>query len=249
MVASPDSSDNAAPRRRGRAHRIRQVIVRFVAILTCFIGMVGCGGSLLIYRQVNVIERATQNQVRQISNNFILVANTLTTVSNSASNAATSVGQAQQSLGEAATTTRGAATTLDQTAGTINFAIPGTNYRPLAGVDTNFREQARQLRALAENVDQTNRAIGQNAQDLGAISRDVGSIASQMSGIADQLQQLSGEANSPLALVAGSARLLLIWSMILHGLLFAIGLSLWLLTVDERVPTTLIIEEHMTHEH
>ena len=243
MVASSDSSDNAPPQRRGRAHRIRLTIIRFVAILTCFVGMVGCGGSLLIYRQVNVIERATQNQIRQISNNFILVANTLTTVSTSANNASTSVEQARQSLGEAATTTRSAATTLDQTAGAINFAIPGTTYRPLAGVDTNFRDQARQLRALAGNIDQTNAAIGQNVQDLGAISRDVGLISGQMSGIADQLRQLSAEENSPLTLVAGSARLLLIWSMILHGLLFALGLCLWLLTIDERPRTVLIVEE------
>jgi len=242
MAASSASPASAAPR-RSRAHRLRRMIVRFVALLTCFIGLVGLGGSALIYRQVNVIERATQNQIRQISNNFILVANTLTTVSTSANNASTSVAQARQSLGEAATTTRGAATTLDQTAGAINFAIPGTNYRPLAGVDTNFREQARQLRTLADNVDQTNTAIGQNVQDLGAISRDVGTISGQMAQIADQLQQLSGADNGPLALVAGSARLLLIWSMILHGLLFTLGLCLWLLTVDERAPTTIIIEE------
>lgn len=236
MVVSSDSRANAAPRRRSRAHRLRRSIIRFVALLTCFIGMVGVGGSTLIYRQVNAIERATQNQIRQISNNFTLVANTLTTVSTSSTNAATSVAQARQSLGEAATTTRGAASTFDQTAGAINFAIPGTSYRPLAGVDTNFREQARQLRALADTVDRTSTAVGQNVQDLGAISRDVGAISGQMSDIAIQLQQLSGEENSPLTLVAGSARLLLIWSMILHGLLFTLGLCLWLLTVEERVP-------------
>ena len=243
MVSSSDISASTGLRRRSRAHRLRQMIVRFVALLSCFVGLVGIGGSALIYRQVNVIERATQNQIRQISNNFILVANTLTTVSTSANNASTSVEQARQSLGEAATTTRGAATTFDQTAGAINFSIPGTTYRPLAGVDTNFRDQGRQLRTLADNVDQTNTAIGQNVQDLGAISRDVGSISGQMSGIADQLRQLSAEENSPLTLVAGSARLLLIWSMILHGLLLALGLCLWLLTVEERVTTTIIIED------
>lgn len=249
MSTVTDSPASAAPQQRSRAHRLRQMIVRFVALLTCFIGLVGLGGSTLIYRQVNIIERTTQNQIRLISNNFTLVANTLTTVSTSANNASTSVEQARQSLGEAATTTRGAATTLDQTAGAINFAIPGTTYRPLAGVDNNFREQARQLRMLADNVEQTNTAIGQNVQDLGAISRDVGSISGQMSGIADQLRQLSGEENSPLRLVAGSARLLLIWSMILHGLLFTLGLCLWLLTVDERPSITLIIEEDTPHEH
>lgn len=243
MVASSDTSAGTGQRRRSRAHRLRQGIVRFVAILSCFVGLVGIGGSALIYRQVNVIERATQNQLRQISNNFILVANTLTTVSSSATNAATSVEQARQSLGEAATTTRGAAATLDQTAGAINFAIPGTTYRPLAGVDINFRDEARQLRALADNVDQTNKAIGQNGQDLGAISRDVGTISEQMADIASQLQVLSGSETGPLALVAGSARLLLIWSMIVHGVLFALGLCLWLLTVEERVTTTIIIED------
>jgi uncharacterized protein YoxC len=243
MAASPDRPADAARERRSRAHRLRQAIVRFVALLTCFIGLVGLGGSTLIYRQVNVIERASQNQIRQISNNFVLVANTLTTVSTSANNASTSVEQARRSLDDAATTTRGAATTFDQTAVAINFAIPGTTYRPLVGVDTNFREQARQLRTLADDVDQTNAAIGQNVQDLGAISRDVGTISSQMADVANQLQQLSGADNSPLTLVAGSARLLLIWSMIIHGLLFALGLCLWLLTVEEHAPTTIIIEE------
>lgn len=248
MAAPPPHPANDAPRRRSRAHRLRRLIIRVVALLTCFIGLFGLGCSLLVYQQVGVIERATQNQVRQISNNFTLVANTLTTVSASATNAGTSVTQAQKSLTEAAATTRSAAITFDQTASAVNFAIPGTTYRPLAGVDTNFREQARQLRTLADNVDQTNTAIGQNAQDLGAISRDVGSISGQMSDIADQLRWLSGENSSPLLMVANSVRLLLIWSTILHALLFALGLCLWLLTIEDDTPAILVNDQHTVAE-
>ena len=237
MVESPAPPSGATLRRRSRAHRLRQLLVRFVALLACFLGMVGVGGSVLIYRQVNAIERAAQNQLREISNNFTLAANTLTTVSTSSANAATSVAQARQSLGETVTTTRDAATTLDQTAVAINFAIPGTTYRPLAGVDENFRDQARQLRILAGSVERTTTAIGQNERDLDDISRDVGAISAQTSDIADQIRQLSRENDSPLALVANSARLLLVWSMLLHGLLFALGLCLWLLTVEEREPS------------
>lgn len=247
MAAPPPRfPTKATARPRGRAQRLRHLIVRFVALLAGIIGLLGIGGSLLVYRQVGIVERATQNEIRRISNNFTLIANTLTTVSTSATNAATSVTQTRQSLTEAAATTRSAATTLDQTATAINFTIPGTTYSPLAGVDTNFHDQARQLRSLGDNVDQTNAALGQNVDDLGAISRDVASIAARMSDIADQLRRLSGDNDGALAAVATSARLLLIWSMVIHALLVALGLCLFLLTIEERTPDTLVIEEYLS---
>ena len=242
MAASPVSPD-AAPRRRSRAKRLRILFIRLVAIIACMIGIAGIIASVLAYQRTGQIERSTQNELRQISNNFTLIANTLTTVSGSAMNAADSVTQARQSLTEAANTTRSTADTLDQTAEVINFAIPGTNIRPLAGVDTNFRDQASQLRVLATNVDQTNAVLGQNVTDLSAISTDVASIARQMSDVAGQLRRFSGENDGTLAAVANSARLLLVWSMIVHGVLCALGLCLWLLTIEEHVTTTIIIED------
>ena len=245
MSASPARYAPAPRRPHGWARRLRVLIIRLVAILACLIGITGIIASVLAYQRIERLERDTQNELRQISNNFTLIANALTTVSGSATNAADSVSQARQSLTEAANTTRSTADTLDETSKAVNFAIPGTTYRPLAGVDTNFRDQARQLRALATNIDQTNAILAQNVDDLGAISNDVASISRQMSDIAGQLRRLSGDNDGTLAAVANSARLLLIWSGVIHGLLMALGCCLALLTIEERPAETLIIEEYI----
>ncbi len=244
MIAPPPASNAHPPRRPRRwARRLRILFIRLVAILACMIGITGIIASVLAYQRVSQIERSTQNELRAISNNFTLIANTLTTVSSSATNAAGSVAQARLSLTEAASTTRSTADTLDQTAGVINFSIPGINIRPLAGVDANFRDEARQLRLLANNVDQTNAVLAQNVDDFNAISTDVASISRQMSDIAGQLRRLSGENDGTLDAVANSARLMLIWSVVIHALLMALGLCLALLTIEERQPETPIVEE------
>jgi methyl-accepting chemotaxis protein len=243
MFASFGRSPSAPRSPRRWAKRLRILIIRIVAIIACVVGVTGIIASVVAYQRIGQIERSAQNELRQISNNFTLIANSLTTVSGSATNAADSVTQTRQSLTTAANTTRSTADTLDQTAGVINFAIPGTTIRPLAGVDTNFRDEARQLRILATNVDQTNAILEQNVTDLNAISGDVAAISQQMSDIAAQLRRLSGENDGTLVAVANSARLLMIWSVILHGLLMALGICLALLTIEERPVEALVVEE------
>ena len=222
----------ALARRRARVRRLRRIIVRVVAIVACLIALVGIVGSVIAYRQISGAQRAAQAELRQISDNFAQIATTLDTVSTSAANASTSVGEARGALGNTVRTTRDIADTLDETADVINFTVPGTTYKPLEGVDTSFRDQARQLRTVAGDVEQTNAALGQNGTDLKAISDEVATVAGEMRDVSTQLQQLSSDSGGSLTTITNGTRLVIIWSGVLHLLILALGISLYLLTVE-----------------
>lgn len=223
----------ALARRRARARAWRRLIIRMVAVIACLVALAGASGSFIAYRQISVAQRGAQAELRQISENFAQVSTTLTTVSSSAANASTSVVEARTALDNTAKTTRGIADTLDQTAGVINFTFPGTTYKPLAGVDTSFRDQARQLRVVADDVTRTNTALTRNGTDLKAISDDVATVSRQMADISVQMRRLSNDGDGSLTTITDGTRLVIIWSGIIHLLLLAVGVSLYLLTVED----------------
>jgi septal ring factor EnvC (AmiA/AmiB activator) len=233
MTGRPRRTTPDRARRRGHARAWRRLIVRLFAVLACLFALAGAAGSFYAYRQVSVADRAAQQELVQISDQFAQISATLVTVSTSANNAGTSVDEARTALTDTAKTTRDFAGTLDQTASVINFTIPGFNLRPLNGVDTSFHDQARQLRDLATQVDQTNTALSQNGQDLRAISADVTTISRQMGDVSAQLRHFSDGPDSSLATITRGTRTLIIWSGIIHLLLLAIGVSLFLLTVED----------------
>ena len=231
MPAPHRATPSPSPHRRGRRWRYR--FIRLVALLTGVAAIAGLAGSVAIYRQIDAAERTARGQLDQIGEQFTQIAATLATVESSAANAATSVDQAGTALTDAAKTTREFAAALDETAAIINFSVPGLNFRPLDGLDTNFREQAGQLRDLATQVDRTNTTLGQNSRDLRAISGDVALIAREMGDISAQLRQFSSGPDSSLATITNGTRLLIAWSGVIHLLLLAIAASLFLLTIED----------------
>jgi septal ring factor EnvC (AmiA/AmiB activator) len=233
--AGSQAPSTTLARRRARVRFWRRLIIRLIAVLASLMALVGIVGSVIAYRQISGAQRSAQAELRQISDNFTQISLTLATVSTSAGNASASVGEARVALDDAAKTTRGVADTLDQTAGVINFTVPGTTYKPLAGVDTSFRDQARQLRTVADDVAKTNTALNQNGTDLKAISDDVSKVSAQMADIAVQLRSLSNDGDGSLTMITNATRLVIIWSGIIHLLLLLVGVSLFLLTVEDLV--------------
>lgn len=214
----------------------RRLFVRLVALTTCLIAIGGIGASAYAYRQVGQAERAAQEQLLQISATFAELAASTLTVSASIDRAAVTVEEARGSLQSASQTTNTAAKTLEDTARVINFTIPGFNYRPLEGVDASFREQARQLRNLAGDIDQTGAALGRNVGDLHTIGKDVTEVSRDLDQVSTQLRDFSGRGNGVggLAQITRGTRLILTWSIIVHLLLFGMGIALYLLTTEPR---------------
>jgi hypothetical protein len=212
----------------------RRLFVRVIAAVACLVALVGLYASARAYREVDRAEAVARGQLGELSGTFRQVAASLRTVAASADHAAATVGEARGTLGEAAATTRNAAGTLDETAKVINFTVPFTTLQPLAGVDTNFRDTATQLRALATSVDATGGTLGQNAGDLRAIGRDTGAMAGQLDRVADQLGQLAGAGPGPSGLtqLTGGTRLILAWSVVVPLLLLGLAAALYLLTTD-----------------
>ena len=211
----------------------RRLFVRLVAVATCLVALVGVWATVAAYRQVDAAEAAAQSQLAEIGETFNQVSSTLRTLSDSASHAAGTVNDAKTSLGDASAATRNAAATLDQAAGLVNFSIAGV--RPLAGLDTIFRDQATQLRTVAKGIDDTNGSLTGNSGDLRAISADLTVLAGSMNGVAQQVRQLAGYGPGPSALLelTRTTRMILTWSVIVHLVLFAIGISLFLLTLEK----------------
>lgn len=209
----------------------RRLFIRLVALATCLVAVGGIVISVSIYRQLARAQQDAQTQIAELSASFDRIGATLGTVSDSASHAATSVDDARSSLKSASDTTRSTANTLDQTAGLINFSIYGV--RPLAGVDQTFRDQATQLRMLAGQIDNTGASLGQNASDLRAISTQVILISNDVNGVSQQLRQFAGYGTGPgaLAQITNGTRLMLGWSIVMHLVLFSVGIALYLLTL------------------
>lgn len=218
------------PTARASSFSWRRLIIRTIALLTCFVALAGVAVSVFLYRRVDGAQRLAEQQVTQLSAGFDQISATLRTVSVSSGRAATTVDDARGSLGSAADASRSAATTLDQTAALINFTILGQ--QPLAGVDKTFRDQAVQLRVLADTIDLTRGSLGQNAGDLRAISADVTQVANDVKDVGAQVRQLNGSASGPgaLAQIATGTKLMLLWSLSIHTLLFAVGVALFLLS-------------------
>lgn len=210
----------------------RRLFVRLVGLSACLVGLAGIAASVYTYRQVERAEAAAQQQLLQISDTFEQMAVMMRSASTTASNAGGSAEEARASLAGASAATRAGADALDQTANAINFPIPGSTLRPLAGVDVSFREQARQLRILGDQLDQTGGSLTQNARDLRAIGGDVAQVANEMSGVSRQLRQFAGSGPGPgaLAQITNNTRLIITWSIILHLLLFGMGVALYILT-------------------
>jgi hypothetical protein len=214
----------------------RRLFVRLVGLLTCLVGLAGVAASAYGYQQVERAEVAAQQQLLQIAGTFDQIAASMRTASTTAANAGNSADGAKTSLAGASAAARGAADALDETAKVINFTIPFSNLRPLAGVDVSFRDQARQLRALGDQVDQTGGLLTQNGQDLRTIGADVARVADDMGAVSGQVRQFAGAGPGPGALtqITNSTRLLISWSVIIHLLLFGMGLSQVLLTTNLR---------------
>ena len=212
----------------------RRLFVRFFAIATCLVALGGIGATYVAYEQVNQAESAAQAQLSEISDTFSRVANSLQHVGESASQVSDTADEAKTSLGGAAAATRSAANALDQTATAINISIVGT--RPLEAVGALFRDQAGQLRSLADQIDQTGASVGDNSGYLRAISADATVMANEITHASQQLRQFAGYGPGPSALlqITASTRLILAWSVVVHLVIFGVGVSLWLLTIESR---------------
>lgn len=212
----------------------RRIFIRVVAIAGCLAAIVGLYASVKTYRQIDRAQTLAQAQLRESSATFKQVAVSLRTVADSADHAATTADGAKGTLGTASATTRNAAGTLDDTASAINFTIPFTNTKPLEGVDTNFRDTAKELRTLADTIDLTGGSLATNAADLRAISRDVDAMAVEMERVSDQLRQFAGDGpgESGLVQITGGARMILAWSVVIHLLLLGMAMSMFLLTTE-----------------
>ena len=212
----------------------RRVFIRVVALAGCLAAIVGVYVSVRAYRQIERAQTVAQAQLRETSATFRQVAASLRTVSDWADHAATTVDGARgrsarprqrRAMPPARSMIRPGRSTLRSRS--------RTRSRWMAS-DTNFRNTATQLRTLADTIDQTGGSLEQNATDLRAISRDVDAMATQMDRVSDQLRQFAGDGpgESGLLQIAGGARLILSWSVVIHLLLFAMSVSLFLLTTD-----------------
>lgn len=226
------------PRPRRRLH-----FVRFIALVTGLLAVVGLSASIYGYVQIGRAERIIRTQVNESADTFTQVATSLQTASDSALHAGVTVDDAQSSLTSASTTLTDLAGTLDQSGSAINVAIPGLGVRPFAGVQSNFRDQATEFRDLAKTVDSTRDAFGGNATDLRTIGTTVSGLAVTMRARARQLHAFSdGDSGANLASITTPIRVLVAYSILMHLLLLGIGASLFVLTTPGHHPIALTLD-------
>ena len=212
----------------------RRVFIRTMASLACIAAVVGLGGTLYAYRQIDRAERSARLQIHQLDAIVAQLAVTLRTTGTTAANAAASVDAAKTTLATTASTTRDAAVTLDNTGTTVDIAIPGFGH-PFADVKEELHDLSIQLGAVATDLDLTGTALIQNGRDLHAINADVADLAAQMDDTAAEIRRFA-DAGGTLSSLALTARLLLGWVVVLHLILLGLGLALGCLTVESVAP-------------
>lgn len=210
----------------------RHLFVQIVAILISILAIVGILVSLYAYRQVDRTEQDAQQQMRQVSDTLRQTSATLGTVTTAAQQGASTVDESTQALASAAQTARTTADRLDDTAGKINFTIPITNQKPLAGVDDNFRAEATQLRQFATEIDQTSTSFAKNAGNLRTIADQVSTVAKQVNDIGTITDRFAAPGSGDIAAMARDFRLVLMWSVVVHIMLLLMCIALIVLTAD-----------------
>lgn len=210
----------------------RHLFVQIAALLSGLLAVAGIIGSLYTYRQVDRTEQDAQRQVRQVSDTLRQTSTTLASVVTASQQGAATVDESTQALRDASQTIRVTADRLDDTAGKINFTIPLTNQRPLAGVDDNFRAEATQLRQFATEVDRTRDALGKNAGNLRTIADQVNAVSKQVDDIGALTSNFAAPGSGDIAKLASEFRLVLLWSSIIHVMLLLMCVALIVLTMD-----------------
>ena len=99
-------------------------------------------------------------------------------------------------------------------------------------MDDNFRAEAVQLRQFAAAVEQTRDSFGMNAGNLRTIADQVSVVAKQVNDISTVTNNLAAPGSGDIAALARSLRFVLLWSIVVHGMLFLMCVALIVLTVD-----------------
>ncbi len=210
----------------------RHLFVQIIALVIIALAIVGIGVSIYAYGQMGRTEQDARRQVQQVSDTLRQTAATLGTVTTAAQQGASTVDESTQALMNAAQTVRVTADRLDDTAGKINFAIPVTGQRPLAGVDENFRAEATQLRQFATEIDRTRDSFAKNAGNLRTIADQVNIVARQVNDIGAVTDSLAAPGSGDIAKLAHDFRIVLLWSVVVHCMLLLMCIALIVLAVD-----------------
>lgn len=212
--------------------------VRAFTVLAVIVALVGTGVSIYAYRQMGRAQNAAERQLRLIGQTTAQSAQTLRSVADASVQGAATADSATMSLRQVSATVRDTAGTIEATAGVFAFAVPITNDRPLAGVETSFRQQAAQLRTIATQIDGTTDSLAMNGTNLRVIAQQVQAVSQNMDVIATQIQRLAdGPGIGSVPNIARNVRLILIWSVVLHLLILGFAVSFYILATALRQMT------------
>lgn len=233
-ITTPRSEVVHRHARRRRRSNYRRAFVQLIGAASIALALVGIVVSLAIYWQVNATYDRAERELQQIAATLTQTGETLRTVTTTANQGATTVDDAAATLGTTATVIRDTATRMEEISGRINFTIPLTNTRPLAGVDETFRAEATQLRVYSGDVDRLRDSLGKNSTNLRAIAGDVTVMSGQITDVSTLLRQFAAPGTGDLAALSRSFRAILLWSVVMHLMLLLIGLALVALTLNEQ---------------
>lgn len=222
---------------RTSRHFIRRWLdgVRLFTVVATVVALIGTGVSIVAYRQMGRAQAAAQEQIRLIGRTTAQSSQTLRSVSDASTQGATTADSATTSIKQVSGTIRDTAGTIESMAGVFNFTIPITNSRPLAGVETSFRQEATQLRNISSEIDQTGDSLAMNGGNLRAIAQQVQAVSQNTDAIANQIRQLAdGPGSGSVPDIANNVRLILIWSIVLHVLVLGFAISFYILATALR---------------
>ena len=204
-------------------------------VLATVVALIGIGVSIVAYRQMGRAQASAQEQLRLIGRTTAQSSQTLRSVADASTQGAATVDSATTSIKQVSSTIRDTAGTIESTAGVFNFAIPVTNAHPLAGVEASIRQEATQLRAVSNEIDQTGASLASNSGNLRTIAQQVQATAQNTDAICQsdhatrrrpRLRQRPD--------ITHSVRLILIWSVVLHLLLLGFAISFYILATALR---------------
>ena len=167
----------------------RDRFLRVAAVALVVYGLFGFGLLALAYTlasqtfgQLRTLSASIDQERLALSGSLKSTSQTLAAASTSFDGFGTTLGQAKSSSLQAAQFARDLGATMDQMSAASNVQILG--FQPLAGMGDGFGRASQQLAGLSQDLDQTGRALGQNADDVAAIKGSVAQARAQVDELA-----------------------------------------------------------------
>lgn len=228
-------------------NKVKQNFILFISIILMIYGLIGALLGFLIFVNVDNykfdFEIQSKDLQHSIQKEFVAMSKTMEKASSSALNAGKSITSAKKSLHSAQNSAKVGSEIIKDISPLLTiigdtFNICFLTICPFQKEANWFYERSAQLNQLSSHIYNLSVNLGETANNLEVNAKDTESLSKNLLEMSKQLEDVSGEFNnffdfnSLITKLKQFTKLFVLWVIILHFIIFLIGL-VFLLNIDE----------------